>query len=265
MSGNIPQPNMCIILTRTTKTQCQRAQQTRTNKLQHAENKGINVLSFYCYVYFVQHFNCYFHHKQHFVHSQQRTRRAVWESIKKKRLLFYLGCFYSFWFKELEMNVKFTHVFIQTMEVVFVFTQLLNVYNESSFCWWQSQILKDVPDPLWHNFNPTQNNFTKTQKTVTSWYLKNWKMERQSPFPRFLIFFLQGQWDASFLHNSPAHDPQPDLQGSSAATVTQNIHGRTKHRSLSNLNWKLLEGKMKQVTWLEVQRQVSTAQHGRND
>lgn len=161
------------------------------------------------------------------------------------------------------MNVKFTHVFIQTTEVVFVFTQLLNVYNESNFCWRQSQILKDFPDPLWHNFNPTQNNFTKTQKPVSSWYLKNWKMERHSS-ARF-FFFLQGQWDASFHHNSPAHDPQPDLRGSNAATATQNIHERTKHRSLSNLNWKLLEGKMKQVTWLEVQRQVSTAQHGRND
>lgn len=118
--------------------------------------------------YFVQHFNCYFHHKQHFVHSQQLTRRAVWESIKKNAFYFTLDVLYSFWFKELEMNVKFAHVFIQTMEVVFVFTQLLNVYNESNFCWRQSQILKDVPDPLWHNFNPTQNNSQKHKNQLVS-------------------------------------------------------------------------------------------------
>lgn len=132
----------------------------------------------------MQHFNCYFHHKQHFVHSQQLTRRAVWESIKKKRLLPYLGRFYSFWFKELEMKVTFTHVFIQTMEVVFVFTQLLNVSNESNFWWRQSQILKDFPDPLWHNFNPTQNNSQKHKNQLPVGILKTekWKDIRQRDF-----------------------------------------------------------------------------------
>lgn len=101
----------------------------------------------------------------------------------------------------------------------------------------------------------------KKQLPVGILKTEKWKDIRQRDF----FFFLQGQWEASFHHNSPAHDPQPDLRGFNAATVTQNIHERTKHRSLSNLNWKLLEGKMKQVTWLEVQRQVSTAQHGRND
>lgn len=147
----------------------------------------------------MQHFNCYFHHKQHFVHSQQLTRRAVWESIKKKRLLPYLGRFYSFWFKELEMKVTFTHVFIQTMEVIFVFTQLLNVYNESNFCWRQSQILKDFPDPLFslrHNFNPTQNNSQKHKNQLPVGILKTekWKDIRQRDF----FFCKANEMPASF-------------------------------------------------------------------